>query len=93
MLHKATPRKDGYFANMNRWFSTVAGVVVGLERSASGIAAGGRVGGTYGDLFGGTTGFSIVVNTVLHITANAFDVVATGLVAHIPIPSFIAKVS
>ena len=62
--------------------SALLHVLVGLEGGAGGIVAGGCVGGTYGNLTGGATGFSIVVGTVLDITAYALDVIATLLVVH-----------
>ena len=53
-----------------------------LEGGADGIVAGGRIGGAYGDLAGHATGFAVVVGTVLHVAADALNVIATLLVVH-----------
>ena len=55
---------------------------VRLEGSASGVARGGCVGRTYGDLTGGATRLAVVINTVLDVTANALDVIAAFLIVH-----------
>ena len=62
--------------------SALLHVRVGLEGSAGGIVAGRGVGGTYGDLAGSATGFTVMIGTVLYITANTFDVITALLVVH-----------
>ena len=51
--------------------------------------AGGSVGGAYGDFTGGATGFPVVVSAVLYVTGDALDVIATLLVVHQSVPSFV----
>ena len=51
--------------------------------------AGGCVGGAHGDLTGGATGLSVVVRAVLDVTGDALDVIATLLVVHQSVPSFV----
>ena len=51
--------------------------------------AGGCVGGAHGDLTGGATGLSVVVSAVLDVTGDALDVIATLLVVHQSVPSFV----
>ena len=50
---------------------------------------GGGVGGTNRDLTGGATGLPVVVSTVLYVTGDALDVIATLLVVHQSVPSFV----
>ena len=54
----------------------ITGTLVGFKRCTSGIMAGGRVGRTYRDLTGRAMGLPIMVNTVLYIADNAFNVAA-----------------
>ena len=64
-------------------------VLIGLEGGTGGIARGGGVGGSHGDLTGGATGLPVVVGTVLHVTAYALDVITALLVVHFHLPSFV----
>ena len=57
-------------------------IAVRLEGGAGGIPRGGGVGGTYGDLAGSATGLAVVIGAVLHVTADALDMIATLLVVH-----------
>ncbi len=67
--------------------SDTAGLIfaagLGLEGCTSGITAAGCISGSHGDLLSGAAGFTVVMNTVLHIAANTLDVItATFLVTH-----------
>ena len=44
-----------------------------LKGRAGSICAAGGVAGPYRDLSSGTIGFAIVINTILHVTANSLD--------------------
>ena len=63
-------------------------VLTRLEGGTGRIVAGGRVGGAYGDLSGGTTGLAVVIGAILHVTGNTLDVITALLVVHKSVPSF-----
>ena len=50
-----------------------------LEGGAGSISTAGCAAGTYCDLLGGAVRLTIVVNTVLYVTANALDMILAGV--------------
>ena len=55
----------------------------GLEGSAHGVAFLGSVCGTYVDLLCGAMSFTVVMNAVLYVTANALDVSALAAIGFV----------